>query len=328
MIGMGGTAWNSGQAELWSEALCAQFETSFSYGNGNIKLLPSTILNACQLFQSSNIRNDLDFALVVIQMHDAKEDGHLVSIIEKLPKLATNTLYFISACYSGKYHEFELQEGVSLLSDASSNESSSASDFAALKNLSSFFGAKQANMEDFINWAYESLCLSEPYFSGNLGGRQVKNLALKNAVRPESAVVNGFFEECFGEVDAKAFSVVMEYFMIFHPDDISYPNVREFDNLNQEAIQSEVALFFKFMIRDGNALSGVTNVINQFLFDQPEYAWIDLSPRPVQPESFVQSEELDLILTPQIDMELSQLGGGAQIVGDESSGCCGDCSIS
>ena len=93
MFGMGGAAWDSGQTELWSEALCAQFETTLTYGNGNVVLTPNKILNACKLFQSSNIHNDLDFALVVIEMHGSKEEGELVSIIEELPKLAKNTLY-------------------------------------------------------------------------------------------------------------------------------------------------------------------------------------------------------------------------------------------
>ena len=102
----GGKTWGPHGASKWHESLSQCFDKSVSFGDGTRFILSSHTLSLLNLQTTAS--EGLEFALVIIHMHDSREEegyrGTLYDVIGQFPNIAKTTVYLVQSCYAGKYH--------------------------------------------------------------------------------------------------------------------------------------------------------------------------------------------------------------------------------
>ena len=176
----GDKTWNYNDVGFRSKYIRGLFDTVISFGNGSAYLLPQEVSNFFSTAQILELASKgLDFAVVMLELHDDKESGKFSSIVGALPKLAKTTLYIIDSCYSGKYHAI-IQGECHLITSGSSEEASLTSDFDKIEYFSKYIPETGPNLTSFLHYFATEYTHSTPHFSGSIDGRVIKNQPIKD----------------------------------------------------------------------------------------------------------------------------------------------------
>jgi len=184
----GDKTWNYNHTAFWNKHIKNFFDTSILFGNGSRYLLDTEILGFFSTKKLSQLTiQNLDFVLVIINMHDSEESGKLSSVFGKLPKLAKETLYIVESCYSGKYHQ-TLPSGCHLITSSGAKESSFTWDFNKISNLGKYMSKSVPDLTSFLQFYASEYTNSTPHFSGVFAGKTIKQTPVKNIIQPKVGV--------------------------------------------------------------------------------------------------------------------------------------------
>ena len=184
----GDKTWNYNHTAFWNKHIKNFFHTSILFGNGSIYILDTEILSIFSTKKLSQLTTqNLDFVLVIINMHDSEESGKLSSVFGKLPQLAKETLYIVQSCYSGKYHQ-TLPSGCHLITSSGAKESSLTWDYNKISNLGKYMSESGPDLTSFLQFYASEYTNSTPHFSGVFAGKTIKQTPVKNIIQPKVRV--------------------------------------------------------------------------------------------------------------------------------------------
>lgn len=181
----GNKTWNYNHAAFWNKNIKNFFDTSILFGNASKYLLDEEVFSFFHTKEISQLTTkNLNFVLVIINMHDSEESGKLSSVFGKFPQLAKETLYVVQSCYSGKYHQ-TLPNGCHLITSSGAEESSLTWDFDKVSNLAKYMSNSGLDLATFLQFYASEYTKSTPYFSGVFGNKLIQKAAIKTIAQPE-----------------------------------------------------------------------------------------------------------------------------------------------